>query len=942
MNLFGQNKSSPSKASPPAATPANQEEEEEEEQQQQQQNRRGNFLTTRLGMGKQRSDVQEEGGLECTSYSSMKDKGNQTNKQQNTQQQQRDQVPVTKSKEEEKSSDKGEASKVTVLKAMVSSVLPKVEPLPWATFFCLSIWCAIPAVVYILLFTQMGYGESFYYALSYKFGGYAFIFAGVLFISGFFFYVLDIGEWNSAIGNMFRVICTAVMFSVFIIIVVLTSNEHPFGLISLFALFNPLWLLLVKSLFYRARDARTYVSWLSGPLFLVSLLTAAAFIAWIFVDFDNKWNNVTQVEAAERTGCEANFDDYPNCASEDGSTGTCFYVDYSNERQELVFTENCDRICLNVYKECSNGFILWAGPVMMCLSMLFLSFFCTFLRTEGTGEEDIFNFGKLWFFVIFTMWASASLSGAAAGITSSLFILTVASLAGACIFLSASFSKTERHHNADVVLARIHEKYGENLDVVRGLFVVTCSPLIIAYFCLSAINQLVRRVGLNPCAQRPCAENDPDQNSGLVTVKAKQQLTMMRSWDRAKVLTYAVYWGVAYMILQVLVANLTVVFLSWIIFLFDRANLGLAAVTAIMACVGVMMFLLPPVPGVPVYLTLGIVLAAQGHEILGWTGSIFYSTGIGLVLKLFSSMLQQKLIGENLSHYVKVRQFVGINSSLMKAMRLVLGKDGLSVPKVAILIGGPDWPTSVLCGIMRLSLPQIMLGTIPIVFLILPTCLSGALLYMASLETDNGNPEFPWAGTVSTITLSLTAVVQFGSMIVAAYYLEQTASKNVPAIEAIPTDREVKEADDKAANLRRCYHDVTKWDVVPISAKLLLQTSLAAIISSSYMVQLFSNLCFTPHSLTDSIGENLDGKVSNLFLPLGWVALGLFGLSIILIYLFESWGEQKAYKLANGIAILASPDESSIGNSSSDGTPDPDNGLSESGRQRTDPDGRYA
>ena len=73
----------------------------------------------------------------------------------------------------------------------------------------------------------------------------------------------------------------------------------------------------------------------------------------------------------------------------------------------------------------------------------------------------------------------------------------------------------------------------------------------------------------------------------------------------------------------------------------------------------------------------------------GWAGSIFYSTGVGLLLKLFSSALQQKLIGENLSHYVKVRQFVGINSTLMKAMQLVLGKDGLSVPKVAILIGGP-------------------------------------------------------------------------------------------------------------------------------------------------------------------------------------------------------------------------------------------------------------
>lgn len=184
-----------------------------------------------------------------------------------------------------------------------------------------------------------------------------------------------------------------------------------------------------------------------------------------------------------------------------------------------------------------------------------------------------------------------------------------------------------------------------------------------------------------------------------------------------------------------------------------------------------------------------------------------------------------------------------------------------------------------------------MLGTTPIVFLIAPTCLTGALLYMASLETDTGNPEFPWAGTVSTITAAATAIVQFGSMIVAAYYLEQTAGKRARDIEAIPDDREVKEADDKAAHLRRCYTDVTQWEVIPCSAKLLIQFSLASIITSSYMVQLFSSLCFTPHSLTDSIDENLDGKVSNLFLPLGWVAVGLFCISIILIYLFESWGE---------------------------------------------------
>jgi hypothetical protein len=31
----------------------------------------------------------------------------------------------------------------------------------------------------------------------------------------------------------------------------------------------------------------------------------------------------------------------------------------------------------------------------------------------------------------------------------------------------------------------------------------------------------------------------------------------------------------------------------------------------------------------------------------------------------------------------------------MRAMRLVVGESGLSVAKVAILIGGPDWPVSV-------------------------------------------------------------------------------------------------------------------------------------------------------------------------------------------------------------------------------------------------------
>jgi hypothetical protein len=105
---------------------------------------------------------------------------------------------------------------------------------------------------------------------------------------------------------------------------------------------------------------------------------------------------------------------------------------------------------------------------------------------------------------------------------------------------------------------------------------------------------------------------------------------------------------------------------------------------------------------------------------------------------------------------------------------------------------------------MRLSVIQIMIGTVPIVFLIFPTCLMGALIYLAGLDSDTGNPVIPWAGTAATICASVTAAVQFGSMIVAAYYLERTGEQRQAEIEAIEIDQEVKEADDRDEHIKQC------------------------------------------------------------------------------------------------------------------------------------------
>ncbi len=519
----------------------------------------------------------------------------------------------------------------------------------------------------------------------------------------------------------------------------------------------------------------------------------------------------------------------------------------------------------------------------------------TLLLSEGTNEAEIFNFGKIWIFVLCILWASASLAGTAAGVTSSLATLTLASLVGSAVFMTASFSKEHQKNSTKAVIDRMRQKYSDSMDYLRGAFIVTCLPFTVVYFFLSMVNQFFRKSGVNPISQ-PSKEGDSDHDS-LLTVKGKKQMDRMLSWDRVRVITIAIYWGIFYMGMQVVVAQLTVVFLSWLID--ATADFGLAAVTGILSGVGVVMFLLPPVPGVPVYLTLGIVLAAQGYETLGWMGSISYATAVGLVLKLFSSACQQKLIGEQLSHIVKVRQFVSINSKLMKSMRIVLGEKGLSIPKVAILIGGPDWPTSVLCGIMRLDLAQIVLGTTPIVFLIFPTCLTGALMYMTSLETNNGNPVYSWAGSVTTVTASVTAIVQFGSMLVAAYYLEQTTTRRSEEAKAVGDDEEVKAADEKDEYMNKCYHDVTRWAIVPAFWKAVLLVSLASIIASCYLVQFFSDLCFVPHTLTDSVADNLGGNVANMFLPVGWVAVGLFTASIILLGMFSRWGKNKAKRLSD-------------------------------------------
>jgi hypothetical protein len=76
---------------------------------------------------------------------------------------------------------------------------------------------------------------------------------------------------------------------------------------------------------------------------------------------------------------------------------------------------------------------------------------------------------------------------------------------------------------------------------------------------------------------------------------------------------------------------------------------------------------------------------------MGLAGSILYAFVFCMVLKLLSALGQMYVFGVPLGQVVAVRRAVGVNSQLVRSMKLVLSEPGMSMAKVSILTGGPDW-----------------------------------------------------------------------------------------------------------------------------------------------------------------------------------------------------------------------------------------------------------
>lgn len=536
----------------------------------------------------------------------------------------------------------------------------------------------------------MGIGFRTFFYLSDNFSQYKSQLALGIIAFATFLYLCDMDCWNSKCGSLLRNICSFAIFIAITIWSLFIAGEKTQSPMALFCLWIPLWLILLRKIMFPRKEFRLYISQLTGPLLLTGLLSIGLFLYWVYSNPNNRYNDITQYFYAQESGCVPEFihedsgKDLSHCnlnaiTNATSSTAVCFTVaDWT-----IHFSEGCSEECLQVFDNCSDTFIIWMGPIVVGLIYFFFALFASFIHSDSPAK-DISNFLKVWTVLMLVFWVIVSLNGASNKITETLILLTLTAFVGSTLFFLANYTRDELKQEEKDLLHKFVEKYAKYMDIFKGFVLITTLPVIVLYSILSFINQTVRRFGF------PCSKELEPPHSGFFTKKTTKQYHVMKTWDIVKVITYAIYWGIGYMTVQVIAAQFMVLILGVLMDYIKTQGFHVGIVTAVMVAVGVVLFLLPPVPGVPIYMALGIVIPQVGQDIFGGlVGSYFYCVGVSLVLKLAACTMQQKLIGERMAGSVSVRKTVGINTNLVRATRVILSDKGLTIGKVAVLVGGP-------------------------------------------------------------------------------------------------------------------------------------------------------------------------------------------------------------------------------------------------------------
>jgi len=269
--------------------------------------------------------------------------------------------------------------------------------------------------------------------------------------------------------------------------------------------------------------------------------------------------------------------------------------------------------------------------------------------------------------------------------------------------------------------------------LTRAFFICPLLPAIPIVLLSSLLNQRVRVCrGLRKAVPRKQLDEEDmlegdEMEPMSFTPRVAAVLAVVRRWDWLKICHWC-YALCGIYVCYTICPLLLNVGLSWLRSI--TVNWPFAVIVSSTFVIGVVAFLLPPVPGMTIYIFGGLVISGTCPPVNTDRG-FWLGTAINMimcwVLKLVACALQQKCIGGLLGRSMWVRRTVGVHKVAIRCIEAELKTPGLTLGKVAILCGGPDWPTSVIAGVLNLSLLQCELGTVPIIGFVAPCALTGSL-----------------------------------------------------------------------------------------------------------------------------------------------------------------------------------------------------------------------
>jgi len=553
----------------------------------------------------------------------------------------------------------------------------------------------------------------------------------------------------------------------------------------------------------------------------------------------------------------------------------------------------------------TTHFVLWVSPLILSVGCLLVSLFSILrskihARNKDGQSEEVSLSVELRVLIyclalaLFGAWVAASLAAGDLGLSRVVLRLSAAMGASIAVYVGyviglAEIRRATRNVSAvNMVIELLHS------DIAKGAFMLLAWPLLPVYFVYEVLHQAVRsclnRIGVE--------ENDGDGTRVWITAEARRHWEELQMWNRASVLEKSMTIGILYVTIQVGISQGVTVFLSW---LSDKiAPWSLPAILAMLFAIGETMFMLPPVPGLPIYLISGIVIVQRCQQdgqsfVVGISVAAVFS----ILLKLAAVLLQQKAIGEPFSNSIAVKKLCAVHTPTMKAVRHILSRPGLDTAKVAVLVGGPDWPTSVLTGILRLNAGQMLLGTMPIVLLIVPVVFAGAFMLQSAQEESESSAD-KYARLAEVMSM-LSSVVLVGMMIAAVYQIESVQQQFKEEIEQgdwekDPQEGEVLQAIEEDEQKSKAYEHFARWNLVPSGMQVLLYFGSMIMSASIYLVLLADP--FESFSIADHVSDLPGGSILALINTSGYAAFACVLVAAAVLTTFELWRSMQVRSMA--------------------------------------------